>query len=332
MSLATPIHSASGPAPCETHPTHRVPSPPAGGLRHLALGLAYALKPRRLGDVVPLSLALARDMIFQDSHDLLPTPARALKRPDGYCGIVRDLELETLKEAYARGLFPFSHIGPIKWWAPHERSVLFFDRYKQDKNARRKLRNHHFTVTFDKAFSRVVAACAEPRPGAHGLTWINEQIFQAYVHAHYAGAAHSVEVWDQDGHLVGGAYGYVAGRVFFTESQFHRVRDASKVGFSVLNRHLQSWGFALNDGKDHTGHLASMGFAALPRSVFCELLDGHARAAPPRPGRWAVEPALLDDDWVPHEAPGLTGAELLEHVQRKWGPASRLRTCDETDR
>ncbi len=280
-------------------------------LQHVAMGLAYALKPNRLPDVLPLCRAIARDLLNGGQNKELPQVTGALERPDGYCGLVRDLDPETLNEAYARGLFPFSHIGPIKWWSPKSRAVLFFDQYKVDKNVRRRLRNNQFTITFDTAFTEVIRACAEPRPGTRSLTWINDRIISAYTRVHRQGAAHSVEVWDENGDLAGGAYGYAVGRVFFTESQFHRKRDASKAGFAVLNRHLQHWGYAFNDGKDQTGHLQSMGFASIPRDDFTLFLDVHARVASPKPGRWKVDRDLDVAGWVPNECDGLTTSDVF---------------------
>ncbi len=280
-------------------------------LLHVAMGLAYALKPKRLPDIVPLGRAMARDILSGGKNRGLPKVTDALERPDGYCGIVRDLDPETLNEAYARGLFPFSHIGPIKWWSPRVRAVLFFDQFKMEKNVRRRLRNSHFTVTFDTAFIDVMKACAEPRPGSHGLTWINDRMISAYARAHRQGAAHSVEVWDDNGDLAGGAYGYSVGRVFFTESQFHRKRDASKVGFAVLNRHLQHWGYAFNDGKDQTGHLQNLGFASIPRDDFTLFLDTHARAKAPHPGRWKTDDQLDVAGWAPNACAGLKTSDVF---------------------
>jgi len=82
-------------------------------------------------------------------------------------------------------------------------------------------------VTFDQAFSEVIAACAELRKESAG-TWITEDIAQAYIELHQSGFAHSAEAW-LDSELVGGLYGIALGRVFFGESMFHTRTDASKV-------------------------------------------------------------------------------------------------------
>ena len=150
--------------------------------------------------------------------------------------------------------------------------MLFIEDFHIERNLRRRLKQKEFSVTFDRDFDAVIRACAEPRPGRLPLTWIRDDIIEAYTRAHHAGIAHSVEVWDEEGNLVGGAYGLAIGRVFFTKSQFSRKRDASKVGFATLNCHLQRWGFVLNDGKHLTGHLAQLGFTLIPRHSFNALL------------------------------------------------------------
>ena len=106
------------------------------------------------------------------------------------------------------------------------------------------------------------------------------------------GHAHSFEVWNANGELVGGGYGLAVGRVFFTESQFSRERDTSKLGFATLNHHLEKWGFAANDGKDETPALAEVGFELMPRAAFEALLakNAHINAQTGgKPGRWKVE-------------------------------------------
>ena len=167
---------------------------------------------------------------------------------------------------------------------------------------RRRLRNKHFSVTFDTDFLAVMAGCAEPRPGRPHLTWITPRIMRAFQKLHELGHAHSVEVWDDEGRLAGGLYGLAVGGVFFTESQFTRKRDASKVGFATLNCHLQKWGFALNDGKNPTAHLAQLGFEQIPRSRFNAILRDHCGRDVVTPGQWRVDAGLDIGAWDPAAA------------------------------
>ena len=93
----------------------------------------------------------------------------------------------------------------------------------------------------------------------------------AYTHLHELGLAHSFETY-LDGKLVGGLYGISIGQVFFGESMFHTVTDASKVAFYHLNRFLTENNFKLIDCQQETAHLMSMGAYSIPRSEFIKEL------------------------------------------------------------
>jgi leucyl/phenylalanyl-tRNA--protein transferase len=276
-------------------------------VRQTLLGTAYCLVPRRLPGLLPLLGLTLRDLVSSPAD--LPDPRNALDDPDGLCGVARLRGTADLIAGYRRGMFALSHIGPLKWWAPRYRMVLFFDRARVEKTVRRLLRNKKFTVTFDQAFGDVVRACATPRPGATPLTWITPQVQALFARAHADGYAHSVEVWEND-KLVGGAFGLAVGRVFFTESQFHVARDASKVGFAVLNRHLQAWGFVCNDGKHATRFLADCGMLPVTRDEFSAIADTYGSDTA-RPGPWTADPNLLDDKWQPAEDAGVRMSDVL---------------------
>jgi leucyl/phenylalanyl-tRNA--protein transferase len=267
-------------------------------LRQQILGTAYALTPNRIAGLLPVALVTVRDLP-RIGQALVPDRVRAFG-PRGVCGLAGQLGVAELVEGYARGMYVFSHNGWLKWWSPPQRMILFFHEARIEKTTRRLLRSGRFRITFDEAFEAVVQGCAAPRAGATPLTWITPRLRKLFLEAHQAGHAHSVEVWAGD-ELVGGIFGIACGRVFFTESQFHTARDASKVGFAVLNRHLQAWGFVLNDGKDATGYLAACGFAEIPRAQFNTFMDQYARE--PVRADWRADPALLDDQWQPSRSP-----------------------------
>lgn len=270
--------------------------------RRLTLGIAYALRANRINGV-PALLALTGLRLITGNRGL-PQASEALDLPDGLCGLVSDLEPSTLLEGYARGLYPFCHVGPLKWWAPRERMVLFFPELHIAKRLRRQIRNEGYTVTFDRDFEQVIRACAKPRTGKAPLTWITPRIMSAYYEAFEAGHAHSFEVWNKNGELAGGGYGLAFGRMFSTESQFSLEPNTSKIGFTALNWHLAHWGFVLNDGKRFTPTIDGMGFRAIPRAEFTELCQKHGRE-PVRIGRWSTEADLAAvSSWKPeaHEA------------------------------
>jgi leucyl/phenylalanyl-tRNA--protein transferase len=264
----------------------RFHEPLSDALRRNALGLAWGLKPGRAAGFLPGLAFVLRELTR--ANRALPDPRRALARPDGLCGVVADLEPATLVEAHARGLYPFAHVGPFKWWSPTERAVLRFEEFHIQKVVRRLMRNKGFTVTFDTAFPAVIRACAEPREGKAPLTWIRPELMRAYLALHRLRHAHSVEVWNAEGELAGGGYGIAAGGVYTVESNFTREPHASKIGMTVLNWHLQRWGFALSDNKRQTPTSKDQGYRDIPRDEFLALLERHR--APPRPiGPWRAE-------------------------------------------
>ena len=260
-------------------------------LRRWALGVLYALKPRRLALLPRLWLmTLAYYLRPKPQRDWLPAFPRFYSER-GLVGISEDLSVPALIETYAHGLFPICHIGPMKWWCPEERAVLDPSETHISHNVRRLLRKHKFTVTMDKDFAGVMESCARPREGKVPLTWITPQIMRAYWDAYKAGYAHSVEVWDEAGHLVGGVYGLAIGKVYFGESKFSRVRDASKVATAYLHQHLAAWGFRLCDAKWMTPHLETFGFYAMPRDQFLSLLPWYMEKPEPV-GHWQIDPSL----------------------------------------
>jgi leucyl/phenylalanyl-tRNA--protein transferase len=272
---------------------------PLDTLKRWMLGAAWTLKPRRAADIPALGRMWVADLVARDRA--VPDPNQA-HGPHGLCGIARDLSVPTLIEAHRRGLYPFAHIGPQKWWSPAQRCVLAFEDFHMPKRLRARLRQDRFRVTFDRDFESVIKACAGRRDGKWHLTWITPTIMRAYCDLHDAGYAHSYEVWNADGALVGGGYGVAVGGAFTIESQFTRESHTSKIGFSVLNWHLAKWGSVLNDNKGPTRNTLEMGFELVPRAVFQARLI-EARRVPDRCGRWQVEADLPTvAQWQPSPA------------------------------
>jgi leucyl/phenylalanyl-tRNA---protein transferase len=184
-----------------------------------------------------------------------------------------DLTPEWLILAYRSGIFPwFNPEDPIIWWSPDPRFVLYPEALKVHKSMRPYFNQKKFTVTYDQQFEVVMRHCQNARRKGLGGTWITEDMMSAYVRMHELGYAHSVEVWEAK-NLVGGLYGIALGNVFFGESMFAEVNNASKFGFISLVQRLREEGFTLIDCQQQTRHLASMGAVAIPRKRFIEALQ-----------------------------------------------------------
>ena len=206
-------------------------------------------------------------MIFwldPESKPHFPETARALDEPAGLLAAGGSLGVDWLQAAYRRGIFPwFSDGEPILWWSPAPRTVLYPAEFHASRSLRKLERQGRYRVVEDRNFGAVIEACAEDRPGQRG-TWINPQMVEAYVEMHRAGLAHSVECYDGE-RLVGGLYGIALGKVFFGESMFSRVSNASK----LCLKHLADCGrFELIDCQLPTEHLHSLGAREIDRAGF----------------------------------------------------------------
>lgn len=197
-----------------------------------------------------------------------PPAGSALQQPNGLLAIGGDLSLERLLNAYRLGIFPWFSAGePVLWWSPDPRMVLFPMELRISRSLARRLRKNDYEIRVDSAFAEVMRACATTSSRGQDGTWITQGIIDAYCRLHECGYAHSVETWI-DGQLAGGIYGVAIGRMFYGESMFYHVTDASKIAFVHLVQHLQQHGFGMLDCQMKTSHLGSLGAREIPRAEF----------------------------------------------------------------
>ncbi|MBC9209777.1 leucyl/phenylalanyl-tRNA--protein transferase [Roseomonas aerophila] len=200
---------------------------------------------------------------------------------------------ELLLRAYRAGLFPMAEsrdAGRLYWLDPEMRGILPLQGFHLPRRLARTVLSGGFTVTADTAFSRVITLCAAPAPGRED-SWINPEIEALFTALHELGVGHSVEVWQND-RLVGGLYGVAMGGVFFGESMFSRVRDASKVALVHLVARLRLGGFVLLDTQFITTHLTQFGALEIPRASYRQRLS----AALETDARWLVTPDGLEEE------------------------------------
>jgi leucyl/phenylalanyl-tRNA--protein transferase len=183
-----------------------------------------------------------------------------------------DFRVETLRDAYRHGIFPWPHEElPLPWFSPRWRTVIFFDELHVGRSLRRAQRRDGLTYSIDRAFGAVIKGCAHTPRAEDTGTWIGPDIIEAYMNLHRAGDAHSVEVW-REGTLAGGLYGVDAGGVFTGESMFHRETDASKLALLHLIEHLRTRGATWIDCQVTTPHMAALGAREVRRNQFLDML------------------------------------------------------------
>jgi len=180
------------------------------------------------------------------------------------------LDPRLLLQGYATGIFPMADsrgADELFWVEPKNRAIIPIGGFHVSRSLRRTLRSGKFTVTHDRDFAGVIAACADREE-----TWINAELERAMLALHGSGHAHSIEVW-LDEKIVGGLYGVKLGRAFFGESMFSRTTDASKVALAWLVARLKVGNFTLLDCQFMTEHLASLGAVSVPRETYVALLS-----------------------------------------------------------
>lgn len=213
-----------------------------------------------------------------DGHQCaFPPIEKALTEPNGLIAIGGDLSPNRLLSAYKQGLFPWFNEGePIMWWSPDPRMVLFPLELKISSSLLKRLKKKDYEVRFDNAFSHVMQNCAltnrnKIKDSKRSATWISNQIIDGYSRLFELGFAHSAETWIKN-QLVGGLYGVKIGHMFYGESMFHHVTDASKIAFVHLVQHLQLQGVEMIDCQINTSHLASLGAREISRAMFMQKL------------------------------------------------------------
>ena len=198
-------------------------------------------------------------------------PPTHLASRDGLLAIGGDLSPERLLLAYRNGIFPWYEGEDILWWSPDPRFVLFPSEIKISKSVKPLLNRNAFDFTINKAFKDVIGRCKKIyRPGQEG-TWITNEVEEAFIRMHQLGYAHSAEVWKNE-ELVGGVYGLKLGKVFFGESMFSDLSNASRFAFIRYTEHLKKEGVELIDCQVYTEYLESFGAKMIHGKEFKKLL------------------------------------------------------------
>jgi leucyl/phenylalanyl-tRNA--protein transferase len=227
-----------------------------------------------------------------DDSLVFPDPRHA--EPNGLLAVGGDLSVPRLLFAYRSGIFPwYSENNPILWFSPDPRLVLSLPDLYVSRKLKKILKSAQFEVLFDTAFGDVIRSCsAVSRKGQTG-TWITKDMIRAYTELHDLGYAHSVETY-REGELVGGLYGVAIGGVFFGESMFHLISDASKVALYYLVERLRERDFDFIDSQVPNTHMKRMGGREVGRECFLAMLRGAVNKKTPL-GKWTDDRNLKSE-------------------------------------
>lgn len=214
---------------------------------------------------------------LENNNYNFPDVNKALSEPDGLLAASEIISPALVIKAYQQGIFPWYSDGqPVLWWSPNPRFVLYPEKFHISRSLKRTLNNKPFEIKTNTAFRNVMLACAVPRANMTNEentgTWITAAILNVYCQLHEQGVAHSIECWHED-KLVGGIYGLVIGDVFFGESMFSKMKDASKVAMHHICTNIKPY---LVDAQVHSQHLASLGAEDIDRSNFTAIIQDRA--------------------------------------------------------
>ena len=191
---------------------------------------------------------------------------------DGLLAMGASIDADTLLLAYQFGIFPWSNEGePTFWYYTHPRCVLYPADVRVTKSMRPYLNGNRFRWSLDTAFPQVIRNCKQIKRNGQNGTWLYDRLEDTFLELHQLGLAHSVEVWEGE-ELVGGLYGLALGNIFFGESMFAKVSNASKYGFIQLCRWLDKHGFTMVDCQQRTQHMLSMGAETISKEAFMKRL------------------------------------------------------------
>src|SRR5207253_3272003 len=197
---------------------------------------------------------------------LIEFPDPAYTSYEGIVALGGNLSTDNLLQAYRRGIFPWPLEGwPLAWFCPEERAILEFKDLHVPRRLERVRRRSALRCTIDKNFRDVITHCANVRRTGEAGTWITPPMLRAYCELHRLGHAHSVEVWDAAGNLVGGLYGVDVDGSFAGESMFHLQPNASKLALLYLIDHLRARGLDWIDIQVLTPHMTALGAKEISR-------------------------------------------------------------------
>jgi leucyl/phenylalanyl-tRNA--protein transferase len=216
-----------------------------------------------------MEIKIPEYFLISTKNTPFPDVELALKEPNGLVAVGGELSTNRLLNAYSNGIFPWYTEGePILWYSPNPRMIATKDSLHISKSLKKIIKSNIFEIRINTNFSKVINSCKYIKRKNQTNTWINKDIVIAYNRLNKEGYAKSIEVY-QDNDLVGGLYGIAINKVFFGESMFSYVSNASKIAFVYL---LKNTNYLLVDCQVENPYLKSLGAFNIERKSFIKLL------------------------------------------------------------
>jgi leucyl/phenylalanyl-tRNA--protein transferase len=191
---------------------------------------------------------------------------------DGIVAFGGDLSPQRLISAYSQGIFPwYNENEPILWWSPNPRFVILPQTLHISKKMKKIIKRNLFKITFNLKFPEVINNCKKISRKNQNGTWITNEMENAYNNLYKLGYAFSVEAW-QNNNLAGGFYGIKLGNIFFGESMFSLIPNASKVAFLTFALDFFKNNGKLIDSQVYTTHMESLGGIHISLKDFLEII------------------------------------------------------------
>ena len=196
---------------------------------------------------------------------------------DGILGIEGNLAPDTLLLAYHYGIFPWYNFNqPIIWWYPKDRFVMFPEKIYVSKTMAKIFKTNFFEFSINQFFPEVLENCASIHRKNQDGTWINNDMKKAFNKLFINGYGVSIEVL-KEGKLVGGLYGVAIGKIFYGESMFSKMPNASKAAFIYLAVLLKEYEFTLIDCQQENPHLSALNAQFMDEKSFFDQLYNNRR-------------------------------------------------------
>ncbi len=188
------------------------------------------------------------------------------------------LTAHSIIDGYKKGIFPMAeskNTPYIYWVSPEYRGIIDINNFTVSKSLKKVIKKNKFLVKINNDFAGVLKNCSELN-NKRTETWINDEIINSYIELNKLGMATSIESY-LDEKLVGGLYGVQLGKIFFGESMFSKIDNASKVALVYLVAFLKEGDFNILDTQYITNHLKQFGAIEITRKKYLTILSKNIK-------------------------------------------------------